>query len=267
MKRPTRNLFPLLLAFVAMLFTLPACSAKDTHTTEEEQPPVIQNLQQRGLKIQGQFEAPGGLDGYAAETRGRPMAIYVTEDGKHAVVGTMIDASGNNLSAEPLRRLVVAPKHKGMWKKLENSTWIADGSKDAGRVIYMFFDANCPYCHKFWAMARPWVKAGKVRIRHIPVGLLKPSSLPKAAAILAADDPSAALTRNERSYDKGGIGAMKDVPEELAEKIKANTRMMKSLGFHATPTVVYRDKDDEVRVIQGVPKPRGLTRVMGSSKP
>jgi thiol:disulfide interchange protein DsbG len=45
---------------------------------------------------------------------------------------------------------------------LQNSSWIADGSIGARRVVYVFTDPNCPYCNKFWAEARPWVQAGKV---------------------------------------------------------------------------------------------------------
>ncbi len=57
----------------------------------------------------GTFAAPGGLTGYAGVIEQRPLAIYLTADGKHAIVGTMMDGNGNDLSQEPLDRLVRKP--------------------------------------------------------------------------------------------------------------------------------------------------------------
>jgi protein-disulfide isomerase len=38
---------------------------------------------------------------------------------------------------------------------------------------------------KFWQQARPWVESGKVQIRTLLVGVIKPESPATAAAILA----------------------------------------------------------------------------------
>jgi thiol:disulfide interchange protein DsbG len=249
-------------ALIAVLL-LPAL----VYAANDDVPAPIAALKQQGLKIHGTFKAEGGLTGYAASYRGHPVAVYLTPDGKQAIVGTMVDGQGNDLSAAPLQRLVANPKYQNAWAKLKDATWVADGSDDAKRVIYMFTDANCPYCHKFWQDARPWVKAGKVQIRHVLVGLLKPSSLPKAAAILAADRPSAALDRSERNYNDGGIPAMSNPPAGLVKKIGQNTDLMKSLGLYATPTIFYRNANGHVEVKQGVPQGQGLIEVMGSPKP
>ena len=84
-----------------------------------------------------------------------------------------------------------------MWQRLSN-TWIADGAAgEAPRVIYMFSDPNCPFCNMFWKQARPWVEAGDVQLRHVMVGMLRPDSAGKAAALLAAKDPEAALNEHE----------------------------------------------------------------------
>ena len=42
---------------------------------------------------------------------------------------------------------------------LRQTRWIADGRDDAPLKVYVFLDANCVYCAKFWADARPWVDA------------------------------------------------------------------------------------------------------------
>src|SRR3546814_12650200 len=76
------------------------------------------------------------------------------------------------------------------WALLEASEWIADGKADAPRVIYTFSDPNCPFCNKFWSAARPWVDSGKVQLRHIMVGVIRPDSANKVATIMTASSPS-----------------------------------------------------------------------------
>lgn len=248
---------------VLTALTIPTTSL----AAEQNTPPPIQALEKQGLKMAGHFKAANGLTGYAASYQGQPVAVYLTPDHHHAIVGTMIDSQGKNLSAAPLQRLVTRQQQQKAWPKLKESTWVADGSANAKRVIYMFTDPNCPYCHKFWQAARPWVNAGKVEIRHVIVGILKPSSVPKAAAILSASDPSAALTRDERQYSQGGIAPMNNPPAGVVKKVDANNQLMKSMGLYATPTIFYHDASGQVKVIQGVPQGKAMIAVMGGPKP
>lgn len=110
----------------------------------EELPAAIKKIEAKGAKIVGQFDAPDGLRGYAAQYQNRGMALYLTPDGKHVVVGNLYDADGKDLSSEPLQKLVYAPMSKEVWAKFEASNWIQDGNKDAPRTVYLFSDPNCP---------------------------------------------------------------------------------------------------------------------------
>ena len=181
----------LTLTLGAALLHLPSVQAA------EELPEAIKKIEAKGAKIVGQFDAPDGLRGYAAQYQNRGMALYLTPDGKHVLLGNLYDAEGNDLSSAPLQKLVYAPMAKEVWAKMETSNWIADGNKDAPRVVYMFSDPNCPYCNMFWEQARPWVKAGKVQLRHIMVGIIREDSPGKSAALLAAKDPQKALEDHE----------------------------------------------------------------------
>lgn len=255
-----RLFLPFAALLTVMVWATSAMAADDV-------PAPIRALKQQGLAMHGTFKAPDGLTGYAASYRGSPVAIYLTPDKKQAIVGTMVDGHGDDLSADPLQRLVADSSHQQAWNKLEHTNWVADGSDDAPRTIYMFTDPNCPYCHQFWQAARPWVKAGQVQIRHILVGLLKPSSAPKAATILGAKNPSAELNKSERQYDDGGIKPMSDVPDGLMREIGDNTDLMKSLGLFATPTIFYRNASGNVQVKRGLPQGKEMIKVMGSPKP
>ena len=165
----------------------------------QDYPAPVQALQERGVEILDDFAAPAGFSGYAGVYYGVPLAIYVTADGQHALVGgTLIDVAGNDLTASVLDEKVSLPRSEAMWNMLEtNSHWIGEGSNDAATKVYVFTDPNCPYCKALWENVQPWVKSGKVQIRHIPVGVLGESSRKKSAYILAAANPVKAMIDNE----------------------------------------------------------------------
>lgn len=226
-------------------------------------PAPIKALEAQGVEVIGTFSAPGGLTGYAGIVEQQPLAIYLTTDGKQAIVGSMIDAKGANLSEEPLNRLVKKPVTERTWKQLEDSTWIADGAKSAPRVIYTFTDPNCPYCNKFWNDARPWVKAGKVQIRHVMVAILGPTSPGKAAALLSASDPQAALTQHEQQQQSGGVQPLAQISPKVRAQLDANYKLMQQLGFAATPTILYKDEDGYMKGMQGAPSADMLNQILG----
>lgn len=147
------------------------------------------------------------------------------------------------------------------WNALESGTWIRDGRDDAPRVVYAFTDPNCPYCRKFWKDARPWVDAGKVQIRHVMVGMLGPTSAPKAAALLSAPDPAAAFLEYER--DPGRLALPTAIDEAIRRKLDANFALMQKLGSSGTPTIVFRDAAGGVREVRGAPRAEALLAILG----
>lgn len=229
----------------------------------DEHPAPIAALEDQGLTIHGSFEAPAGLTGYAASIQGQELAVYLTGDGQHAVVGNLVDAEGNNLSSEPLERLVSGPQDAMTWESLGDSAWIADGNDSAERVVYTFTDPNCPFCSQFWQSARPWVEAGDVQLRHVMVGILERDSPRLAISLLDANDPAAALKAHE-SGDP--IEPLDSLSREWEIKLQDNHDLMSSLGLHATPSILYHD-DGKLRMSQGAPDPEQLETIMGSPAP
>ncbi|QXI16248.1 thiol:disulfide interchange protein DsbG [Pseudomonas hamedanensis] len=229
----------------------------------EELPAAIKQIEAKGAKIVGQFDAPDGLRGYAAQYQNRGMALYLTPDGKHVMVGNLYDAEGKDLSSEPLQKLVYAPMAKEVWAKFEASNWIQDGNKDAPRTVYLFSDPNCPYCNVFWEQARPWVKAGKVQLRHIMVGIIREDSPGKSAALLAAKDPAKALEDHEKAGKGSSLKALKDIPVAVQTKLAANMQLMEDLELQATPAIFYMDGKGELQQQQGAPTPEKLVKILG----
>ncbi|MGO4002716.1 thiol:disulfide interchange protein DsbG [Pseudomonas fluorescens] len=229
----------------------------------EELPEALRKIEAKGAKIIGSFDAPDGLRGYAAQYQNRGMALYLTPDGKHVLLGNLYDADGKDLSAEPLQKLVYAPMAKEVWAKMDASHWIADGDKNAPRVVYLFSDPNCPYCTMFWEQARPWVKAGKVQLRHIMVGIIREDSPGKSAALLASKDPAKALDEHEKAGKKSTLKALKTIPADVQAKLDDNMRLMDELELSATPAIFYMDDKGELQQQQGAPSPDKLTKILG----
>lgn len=243
--------------------TLLSTALVATAVQAQDYPPVIQSLEQQGVKVVESFEAPGGMTGYVGEMQGRSLAFYLTPDGNHVIVGTLLDEEGNNLSAASIQELIEGPKFAKAWPQLEDSNWVQDGSSDAETIIYTFTDPNCPYCYRFRQQAAPWIEAGEVQLRHILVGILKEDSLTKAATILGSENPEAALHDHQASYQQGGIEVDRKLVSAAHMEVKANNRLMQELGLRATPSTLYKDDDGKVVMVQGLPNPQALKRMMG----
>lgn len=243
--------------------TATVAKASSTGKPAANKPAVIQAIEAQGFEVLGEFEAPSGLRGYAGVAGQRPVAVYATADGQHAVVGDLINAQGEDIGAAALERLVSGPISTRTWAQLEASQWIADGKANAPRVIYTFSDPNCPYCNKFWSAARPWVDSGKVQLRHIMVGVIRPDSANKVATIMTSSSPSAALHRNEASYASGGIEPAAAVPAKVRATLDAHEKLMVALGFQGTPGILFRDDKGLVQRRSGMPQGDDMNTVLG----
>lgn len=266
------------IATTALSLGLVAAAAANASEPAGSRPAALSALEAQGLTIVGTFPAPGGLTAWAGYAGQQPVALYATPDGKHVIVGTMLDAAGKDVTRAALEQAVRAPMTAGVWKQLEASRWIADGQARAARTVYVFTDPNCPYCNKFWADARPWVDSGKVQLRHVIVGILTPTSAGKAAALLADKDPSAALAAYERSHTAenakalgagharplgdGGLKPLEKIPPATAAQLDTNEKLMASLGLQATPAFVWRDAKGQVQMRTGAPE-SALAAILG----
>lgn len=168
----------------------------------EDLPAPVKAIEKQGITIIKSFDAPGGMKGYLGKYQEMGVTIYVTPDGKHAISGYMYDEAGTNLSEKLFNQELYGPAGRELWQRMEKADWILDGQKTAPRVVYVFADPYCPYCKQFWQQARPWVESGKVQIRTLMVGVIKPESPAAAAAILSAKDPAKSWHEYEQSNGK-----------------------------------------------------------------
>jgi len=145
-----------------------------------------------------------------------------------------------------------------LWTQLGHAHWIGQGQ--GPRTLYMIFDPNCPYCHVLYDELEPLVQSAHLNLRYLVVGFLAPSSTGKAAAILQAKDPVAAIRRNEKGFNMehfGGIG--ETIPTPKTDEILAeNLKLLDESGARIVPTLIYRDRQGKVQVIHGLLDESGL---------
>ncbi len=214
------------------------------------------------------FPGPGGLTGVVIEAKQHPLVAWITPGGKYLAVGPLLNAQGQDETRLAMEKLDLLPKVMAPADFAQLASKEADSFVlgKTGPELTAFVDPNCIFCHKFYEQAQPLINAGKLRVRFVIVGFLKPDSAPRAAAILGAKDPQAAMAENEKGFDaateEGGIKPMDNPPPALRAAVENNTKLLAKSGELATPTLIYCDKKTGLKVIHGLPQ-EGLTGLMG----
>lgn len=141
------------------------------------------------------------------------------------------------------------------------------GATMSTRVVYVFFDPQCPHCATLWEATKPL--RGQARFVWIPVALMGEKSVGQGAAILSATDPVAAMDQNEASVkaQQGGISAM-GVADAPKESVRANTKLFAGFGFGGVPAVVAKHATTgELVTIDGALPTGALAQRLGLSAP
>ena len=232
--------------FVCLALLLAACAQA------QDYPAPVQALSSRGITIKGVLPAPAGFKGFVGEYQGQPMPVYLLPDGKHVAIGTLFDATGNDLTNAPLQTATAPTLGASLWAELGKATWIAEGATHPKRIVYEFTDTECPYCHKLWQATQPLLANGDVQVRHIIVAVIAPKSLNRAATILGAADQKAMLHQHENSFGHSTVQPTADVPAVTMQRIAANEQLMHKLGIQGTPATIYKDAFGKIHMVQGV---------------
>jgi thiol:disulfide interchange protein DsbG len=154
--------------------------------------------------------------------------------------------------------------------EIDKATVITEGK--GPHVITIFFDANCPYCHELYLALRPKIGKNGLEIRWVPVAVLTPSSVTKAAAILQAGDRLQAFRENENAYGKGptgqggGIAPAAEVSSATSAILNANNALLAATRSPGVPTLLYRNKQGDAMLVVGPPDAQQLEDILSSVK-
>lgn len=219
----------------------------------------------RGGLIPVLVRAPGAPD------TASPQVVWITADYKYILPTEPLSENGGGLNKEILVKSGFMKDPTDLDSQIASSGFV-DGK--SGPVITSFMDPNCVHCHSFYEAVSPLVASGKVRVRYLMVGFLRPSSVPLSANILASKDPAAELKRVEDSYKKraGGDDPLPEVKDQSkVGVVQQNAELLGKLGDVATPALVYCLKEgDGLTFVNGGMSPEGLaqliTKLDGNSK-
>lgn len=229
----------------------------------EDWPAPVKAIEKQGITIIKSFDAPGGMKGYLGKYQDMGVTIYLTPDGKHAISGYLYDEKGNNLSEQRIQKEIYGPAGRELWQKMEQAQWLLEGNKAAPRILYVFADPFCPYCKQFWQQARPWVESGKVQIRTLLVGVIKPESPATAAAIMSTANPAKTWHDYEQSAGKFKLDVPTSVAPDKMRILNDHQQLMDALGANATPAIYYLNADNMLQQVVGLPDEKNLQAMMG----
>lgn len=219
-----------------------------------------------GVSVVRQFPAASGLTGWVLGQGGRYTIVYTTGDGKTMLAGALIDEQGQNLAERYQEQYVPKPDFSAAWQELEKAAYVTEGAvRTPKSVVYIFVDANCPFCHLAWRAVQPYEAAG-LQVRWIPVATLGPTSMPKAVEVLGAADKLAAFRRMEANHGKPWNASAASDPAAhaaIAASIESNGKLMDAFGIAGTPGIVWRDRQGKVQVKAGMPRLSELPAITG----
>ncbi len=187
------------------------------------------------------------LTGIVVETDQHQQGILWMLANKYLLLGPVVDAAQQNITAHYAQQYLPQPK-KVPASSIAPAALAAPGFTigHAGPLLVVFMDPNCIFCHRLWEALQQPVATGKVRVKLIPVGFLKPSSAAKAATILAAKDPAQAWANNEKDFnvhtEEGSTQPLPQIPAVDAAAVAANTQLLHKTGETATPALLYCTK-------------------------
>ena len=184
------------LLYVGLLMFIPQAHAQND-TLLPELPAPLQNLANDGAQIRF-LGKDQGVDGWVAIKNGQEQYFYVLPSGAF-LSGILFDAKGKTVTINQVKNLreqggslldslaadtppmqnvqdtKEAQKYEfktpseQLFYDIETSNWVPIG-KAGTPVFYSFIDPQCPHCHDMMKTIKPYVDAGKVQVRMIPVG-------------------------------------------------------------------------------------------------
>ena len=208
------------------------------------------------MRIVKTFPAGSGLDGWVMSEGESHSIVYTTADKQTLLVGTLIGKDGENLSARHEEQFFPKPDFSALYDDLGKASHVVEGpATEAKNSIYVFVDANCPFCHMLWRALQPYEKAG-LQVRWLLVDTLGPTSMPKAVEVMAASDKTAAFRKMEENHGKpwNKTGFSAQSHPEIAASILNNNALLARFGMSGTPGIVWKDEGGNVSVKAGMPR-------------
>lgn len=265
----------ILFAFSVLCFlgALPALAQENTALPEMPEP--IKELVNQGAQVR-YLGRDYNMDAWLTIKGGQEQYFYVLPDRSAFLMGVLFDSKGKVVTVEQVQKLqkqtgdnalldtltgdLGASQNKTVTKKfetpseqmfddIENANWVPLGQPGAP-VAYAFVDPQCPHCHEFVKdLRKDYIEAGRINLRLVPIGF-KDETVAQAAFLLATPNPQERWFKH-MDGDKEALPAKSEINQQGVQR---NLAVMHSWKFDVTPLIVYRAKDNAVKIVRGRPK-------------
>lgn len=222
---------------------------------QDKTTPVERHLASKGVKIVQSFMSASGLRAIIADSGTEKRLFYVTPDGNSLIVGMLFDAAGNNVTSADMNKAGVSDvggakvmgdnQLQALWDRAEKRRWVQEGK--SGKIIYVMFDPNCPYCHRLWGTLRAGVQSGKIQVRWLPVAILKDTSKGLGAAIYSASNSSEAMSKMvNHQLQPVSVNAQDNRDMAL------NLLLLRDTGYTGVPALMFK-RGNRIVSMMGAP--------------
>lgn len=166
---------------------------------------------------------------YWVNLEGMP-SVYATADGKYIIQGDVLRLGESKL--QNVSQALQATENKKQFAALNPKDLIVYPAQgQTQHVVYVFTDANCPYCHKLHEHI-PELNAKGIEVRYIawPRG---DQFFPAMEAIWCSSDRKAAFN--------AVVQGQQTVPTQCNSPVKAQYQLGIKIGVNGTPAIYSED--------------------------
>ena len=230
MKRPINRL---LLAVVFGSIALAACSAEQSASTAGKSAPsdatVRKALTTLAPKVKIDSLRPAPIAGMT-EVTAAGQTVYVTNDGKYLVSGSIVEIATKRDLTEASRAVL----RREALKTVTASQMIAFAPPKPKYVVTVFTDVDCAYCRKLHSQIADYNKAGiEVDYLFFPRAGIPSESYDKAVSVWCATNRQQALTDAKK-----GLPITKAT---CANPVTQDYELGRRFGFDGTPAIYTAD--------------------------
>jgi len=209
------------------VFSLPVMA--DAAVDKEKIAVITKNLKRMIPDLEDSAIMPAPVPGLYEVMVG-PDVLYVTQDGRYLIQGSIIDIEAReNLTAPRVAQAAVK-----VIEGVGEENMVIYEPKEAKHTVTIFTDIDCGYCRKLHGQIDKYLAHG-IRIRYLffPRAGLQSESAQKAVAVWCADDRNKAMT-----LAKSG---QKIEMKSCKNPVSSHYALGQQMGIRGTPALVLED--------------------------
>ncbi|MDO8953874.1 MAG: thiol:disulfide interchange protein DsbG [Gammaproteobacteria bacterium] len=238
---------------------------------------LVTKLTYNQVTITNEFKAANGWQGFVVQTKKQnsQAILFVDPANKYLFAGALIAADGTNLTQQYTDEYINKAIAKNAGQAIAKTHWISEGSDSAPHKIYVLIDPNCIYCHMSFQSLAPFIAGNQLQVRWVSVGIIKSTSLGKAAHLLSIQSPKdqiAALKQDENDFnssqEEGGITALdeSDPAYKMAfNQVVENNTFFTQNQFIGTPVIIYTKADGTPSIYAGLAQGKDLEAIVNAA--